>query len=78
MIIALFDAFSRDPVGMAKTHQPIVDALVSRDPAAARAALHVHLDDAWQHVRGLFVTQHGAAPTMPKSKRPRIAKEPTS
>ena len=77
MIIALFDAFSGDPVAMAQTHQPIVDALVSRDPAAARDAMHLHLDDAWKHVRGLFVEQHGVSPTPPVSKRPRLAKEPT-
>jgi hypothetical protein len=24
--------------------------------------MRVHLEDAWQHVRALFVKQHGAAP----------------
>jgi len=79
MIIALFDAFSRDPTTMARTHQPIVDALLSRDPAAAHAAMRLHLEDAWQHVRALFVEQHGAAPP-PPSKRPRktqATQEPT-
>jgi len=77
MIIALIDALYDDPATIANTHYPIVEALLSRDPAAARAALHLHLDDAWKHVRALFVEQHGAAPTPRASKRPRLAKEPT-
>lgn len=62
MIIALIDAVYHDPTAMAATHRPIVDALVRRDPEAAKAAMRVHLEDAWQHVRALFVKQHGAAP----------------
>lgn len=63
MIIALCDAVYHDPAAMAETHQPIADALMRRDAAAARAAMRLHLDDAWQHVRALFVKQHGAAST---------------
>lgn len=63
MIIALIDAVYHDPSTVASTHFPIVDALMRRDVAGARAAMRVHLDDAWQHVRALFVEQHGAAPT---------------
>jgi DNA-binding GntR family transcriptional regulator len=77
MIIALIDALYDDPAAIANTHYPIVEALLSRDAAAAVAAMRVHLTDAWQHVRALFVEQHGARPTPPKSKRPRLAKEPT-
>ncbi|HEY1392851.1 MAG TPA: GntR family transcriptional regulator [Methylibium sp.] len=61
MIIALCDAVYHDPSAMAETHQPIADALMRRDAAAACAAMRLHLDDAWQHVRALFVKQHGAA-----------------
>lgn len=77
MIIALIDAVYHDPETVAHTHYPIVEALMRRDAAAAVAAMRVHLEDAWQHVRALFVEQHGAAPTPPASKRPRLAKEPT-
>ena len=62
MIIALIDAVYHDPAAVAATHDPIVDALLRRDVDAARTAMRVHLDDAWQHVRALFVKQHGAAP----------------
>jgi DNA-binding GntR family transcriptional regulator len=76
MIIALIDALYDDPTAIANTHYPIVAALLERDAAAASAAMRTHLDDAWKHVRALFVEQHGAAPTPPASKRPRLAKEP--
>jgi len=36
----------------------------------------VHLADAWQHVRALFVQQHGPAPAPAASRRPRRAKAP--
>jgi len=77
MIIALIDALYDDPVTIAHTHYPIVEALLQRDAAAAGAAMRVHLTDAWQHVRALFVEQHGAAPTPPASKRARRATEST-
>ncbi len=61
MIIALIDAVYHDPATIAATHQPIVDALLRRDAEAAKAAMRVHLEDAWQNVRALFVKQHGRA-----------------
>jgi DNA-binding GntR family transcriptional regulator len=63
MIIALIDAVYHDPATVASLHYPIVDALLKRDADAAKAAMRVHLEDAWQNVRALFVKQHGAAPT---------------
>jgi DNA-binding GntR family transcriptional regulator len=62
MIIALIDAVYHDPATVASLHYPIVDALMKRDADAAKAAMRVHLEDAWQNVRALFVKQHGAAP----------------
>ena len=59
MIIALIDAVYDDPAAIADTHRPLVDALMRRDAAAARAAMGVHLADAWQHVRALFLKKHG-------------------
>jgi DNA-binding GntR family transcriptional regulator len=76
MIIALIDALYDDPSVIANTHYPIVEALQERDAAAATAAVRVHLADAWQHVRALFVEQHGTAPAPAASKRPRLAKKP--
>ncbi|MDQ2779136.1 MAG: GntR family transcriptional regulator [Pseudomonadota bacterium] len=73
MIMALIDAVYDDPVTIAVTHRPMVEALLQRDAAASSAALRVHLDDAWQHVRALFVQQHGSAPSPAPSKRPRRA-----
>lgn len=78
MIIALIDAVYDDPVAIATTHRPIVEALHRREPHAAAAALRVHLDDAWQHVRALFVEQHGNVPPPAPSKRPRRAKDPSA
>ncbi|MGJ7492771.1 GntR family transcriptional regulator [Variovorax sp. ZT4R33] len=60
MIIALIDAVYHDPTTVASLHYPIVDALQKRDAEAAKAAMRVHLEDAWQNVRALFVKQHGA------------------
>lgn len=65
MIIALIDAVYHDPATVASLHYPIVDALMKRDAEAAKAAMRVHLEDAWQNVRALFVKQHGAAPASP-------------
>lgn len=59
MVIALIDAVYHDPAAVAATHRPIVDALLRRDAEAAKAAMRVHLEDAWSHVRALFVEQHG-------------------
>lgn len=77
MVIALIDAVYDDPGAVATTHNPIVEALRQRNAPAAAAAMRVHLDDAWQHVRALFMKQHGAAPTPPISKRPKLQKGPT-
>ena len=60
MIIALIDAVYHDPATVASLHYPIVDALMKRDAEAAKAAMRVHLEDAWKNVRALFVKQHGA------------------
>ena len=76
MIIALIDALYDDPATVAHTHYPIVEALAKRNEKAAAAALRVHLADAWQHVRALFVQQHGPAPAPAASRRPRRAKAP--
>jgi DNA-binding GntR family transcriptional regulator len=62
MIMALIDAVYGDPAAIAATHLPIIEALMRRDAEAAKAAMRVHLEDAWQHVRGLFVKQHGSPP----------------
>ncbi|MDB5819201.1 MAG: transcriptional regulator, GntR family [Rhizobacter sp.] len=70
MIIALIDAVYHDPRTVASLHYPIVDALQARDAEAARAAMRVHLDDAWQHVRALFVEQHGSRPPVAAARRP--------
>jgi len=77
MIIALIDALYDDPATIASTHNPIVEALLRRDDAAACAAMRLHLEDAWQHVRALFVEQHGAAPPPAVSKRARRTQETT-
>ena len=77
MIIALIDAVYDDPATLAATHYPIVDALQRRDASAARAAMRLHLDDAWQHVRALFVQQHGDDPAgLPRPKVPRPVLKP--
>jgi DNA-binding GntR family transcriptional regulator len=70
MIIALIDAVYHDPGTVASLHYPIVDALQARDAPAARAAMRVHLDDAWEHVRALFVEQHGTRPAPQPTRRP--------
>jgi DNA-binding GntR family transcriptional regulator len=70
MIISLIDNVYHDPEKVASTHEPILAALLARDAPAAMACMKVHLDDAWQHVRNLFVSQHGTAPE-PKRGAPR-------
>jgi DNA-binding GntR family transcriptional regulator len=64
MIIALIDAVYDDPAVIAATHRPILDALLQRDAAAARDAMRLHLLDAWQQVRALFLQKHGASPPL--------------
>ena len=59
-----------DPATVASLHYPIVDALMKRDAEAAKTAMRVHLEDAWQNVRALFVKQHGAAPAFPAAPSP--------
>lgn len=69
MIIALNDAVFDDPEVIAATHYPIVDAIARREVEPARAAMRFHLDDAWQHVRSLFVKQHGSAAWAPPATK---------
>lgn len=74
MIIALIDAVYDDPETVARTHYPIVESLLERDAVGACAAMRVHLEDAWQHVRALFVEQHGVAPDVVKTPKPKLLK----
>lgn len=74
MIIALIDAVYDDPETVARTHYPIVEPMLERDATAACAAMRVHLEDAWQHVRALFVEQHGTTPEAAKTARPKLNK----
>jgi len=59
MIMALIEIAYQDPKWVAATHQPIIAALQSRQVEAAQAAMRVHLEDARQHVRAMFIQQHG-------------------
>ncbi|HEY9223115.1 MAG TPA: GntR family transcriptional regulator [Variovorax sp.] len=72
MIIALINAVD-DSAAVAATHRVIVDALMRRDAEAAKKAMRIHLEYAWEHVRALFVEQHGDAPSLPRRPLPRIA-----
>jgi DNA-binding GntR family transcriptional regulator len=57
MIIALLDNHYVDPLMVANSHQPILDAIAARDEATARAHLREHITSAWHHVRDLFARQ---------------------
>jgi hypothetical protein len=35
--------------------------------------MRIHLEYAWEHVRALFVEQHGDTPLQPRQLLPRIA-----
>ena len=59
MIMALIETAYQDPKRVAATHQPIMAALEARDVAVAQDAMRVHLEDARQHVRAMFIQQHG-------------------
>jgi DNA-binding GntR family transcriptional regulator len=72
MIIALINTVD-DSAAVAATHGVIVDALLRRDPDAAKNAMRIHLEYAWEHVRALFVEQHGDTPLQPRQLLPRIA-----
>ena len=61
MIISLIDNVYQDPEMVAATHQPIYPRWRAAMYRRAQACMKVHLDDAWEHVRNLFVSQHGAA-----------------
>lgn len=59
MVIALLDNVYQDPLEVARSHQPILDALRRRDAVAAAGELEIHVNDGWRHVRSLFTSQHG-------------------
>ncbi|GGF44472.1 GntR family transcriptional regulator [Aliidongia dinghuensis] len=67
MIIALLDNHYVDPLMVANSHQPIIDAIARRNEAAARAHLREHITSAWHHVRDLFARQR---PTPTTIERP--------
>lgn len=67
MIIALINAVD-DSAAVAATHGVIVAALLRRDADAAKHAMRVHLEYAWEHVRALFVEQHGTDPVQPRRR----------
>lgn len=66
MVIALITVVD-DSETVAINHLQIADALLRRDPEAAKAAMRTHIESAWRDVRALFVRQHGAAPVLPVS-----------
>lgn len=57
---SLIEREYRDPVFIAQSHFPVVDAIVRRDAAAAEKALRVHLDDAYDKVHTHL--QHSETP----------------
>jgi DNA-binding GntR family transcriptional regulator len=61
MIIALLDNHYQDPLMVAASHQPIVEAIAARDAGAAASRLEEHITAARHHVRDLFARQ-GRAP----------------
>ncbi len=76
MIIALIDAVYSDPEGVARSHLPVLTALLRRDEEAACAAMRLHLEDSWRQVRNLFAERHGRAPEPGPIVRPRLATGP--
>jgi len=77
MIMALVDDSYEDPTEIALGHQPLIDALRARDTARAAAAMRFHLEEAWRHVRDLFVQQHGAQTEQATKKISKSSKEGT-
>lgn len=50
LVIVFIGRLYADPVTIADTHLPIIEALAARDADAAAAALEVHLGDARERV----------------------------
>ncbi|MDF3888433.1 GntR family transcriptional regulator [Cupriavidus basilensis] len=65
MIVALIDSVYHDPKAVAETHRPIAEAISRRDEAAAQAAVRFHIEDAWVHVRAVFMQKQGATEAPP-------------
>ncbi len=71
MILAFTEGSYRDPMLIAESHQPVVQAIARRDAAAAQAALHHHLIEGQEHVRALFLSAQNVASTQPPASSPR-------
>ena len=54
LVIVFIGRLYADPVTIAATHGPILDALAARDPDAAASAIELHLGDARTRVVGQF------------------------
>ncbi len=54
MVITLIEGFYKDGYLIAEDHQEIVDALCARNARAAKAAMAMHLREAWKELRKRF------------------------
>ena len=69
---SFIDRQYRDPVFIAQSHFPVVEAIMRRDADAAEGALRVHLDDAHAKAHAHLIDEKIMPP--PPSPRHRIAK----
>ena len=69
---SFIDRQYRDPVFIAQSHFPVVEAIMRRDADAAEGALRVHLDDAHAKAHAHLIDEEIMPP--PPSPRHRIAK----
>lgn len=54
MVIAMIDHLYDDPMVIAETHTPVLEALESGEPKAITAAVEHHIGVAWHEVRRFF------------------------
>ncbi|MEG1280988.1 MAG: GntR family transcriptional regulator [Comamonas sp.] len=71
---SFIDRQYRDPVFIAQSHFPIVEAIMRRDADAVEKALRVHLDDAHAKAHAHLIDEEIASTPRPPSPRRRTAK----
>lgn len=66
MILAFTEGSYRDPLLIAESHQPVVQAILRRDADAAQAALLHHLIEGQEHVQALFLSAQNPTTSPPQ------------
>lgn len=70
MILAFTEGSYQDPLLIARSHEPVVEAILRRDADAAEAALRHHLIEGQEHVQALFLSAQNTYSSPPTPAPP--------